>query len=88
MALIDTPEGANRLARAIASDIKEYNRDRVAAGIQNDDLFEALGGAFDEGEALYRSRVAPELLATTNFYGRALVDVIVLRHAHLPSKMW
>jgi hypothetical protein len=88
MALIDTPEAANRLARAIASDINAYNSEKVIQGVKNDDLFERLAAELEEGESLYRSRVSPELLARSNFYGRAIIDKIVLNKGHLPSKMW
>ena len=32
MALIETPEGANRLARAIASDLSLYNEAKIKIG--------------------------------------------------------
>jgi hypothetical protein len=42
MALIDTPEAATRLARAIASDIALYNEDKIIEGIENDTLFDVI----------------------------------------------
>lgn len=88
MALIDTPEAAMRLARAIASDISLYNEEKIIAGIRDDNLFDILRDELDEGLNLYKSRVSPELLDTTNFYNRAVVDVIVKSKGHIKSKIW
>ena len=41
-ALIDTPEAANRLARAIASDLSLYNEAKIKEGIENDTFFSVL----------------------------------------------
>lgn len=88
MALIDTPEAANRLARAIASDISLYNEEKIIRGIQQDTLFDELSAELQEGLNLYQSRVAPELAQSTNFFNRAVVDVIVKSKAHIKSKIW
>ncbi len=88
MALIDTPEAAMRLARAIASDISLYNEKKIIQGIQQDTLFEILEPEISEGKNLYKSRVAPELLESTNFYYRAIVDIIVKSKAHIKSEIW
>ena len=88
MAAIDLPEKAIRLARAIASDISLYNEEKIKEGIEKDKFFDLLAGELDEGRELYKSRVAPELYARTNYYDRAVVDVIIRAKAHLPSKIW
>lgn len=88
MALIDTPEAAMRLARAIASDISLYNEEKIIAGIREDNLFDILADELDEGLNLYRSRVAADLFDTTNFYYRAVVDVILKSKGHIKSKIW
>lgn len=88
MALIDTPEAAMRLARAIASDISLYNEKKVVQGIQEDTLFDVLEAELQEGLNLYQSRVSPHLLESTNFYNRAVVDVIVKSKGHIRSKIW
>jgi len=41
-----------------------------------------------EGRAHYESRVNPKLLGSTNFFDRALVDVILARKGHIKSKIW
>lgn len=87
MALIDTEEAARRLARAIASDLSLYNEEKIVRGIESDSLFEELSEEIEEGRALYRSRVAPDLY-THNFYDRALVDILVRSKGHIKSLMW
>ena len=40
--LIDTPEAANRKARAIASDLAAYNEAKIKEGVENDTLWTVL----------------------------------------------
>jgi hypothetical protein len=87
MPLIETEEAARRLARAIASDLSLYNEEKIVQGIQNDDLFDKLSEEIEEGRALYKSRVSPELYAK-NFYDRALVDILIKSKGHVKSKLW
>ena len=87
MALIETEEAARRLARAIASDLSLYNEEKIVQGIQGDNLFDALADEIEEGRALFKSRVAPELYAK-NFYDRAIVDILVRSKGHVQSKLW
>jgi hypothetical protein len=87
-ALIDTPEAANRLARAIASDLSLYNEAKIKEGIENDTFFSVLQEEIAEGRAHYESRVDPKILGSTNFFDRALVDVILARKGHIKSKIW
>jgi len=79
---------ATRLARAIASDISLYNEEKIVKGIQADNLFDVLNDEIEEGRALYRSKVSTELYRTTNFYDRALVDIVVKSKGHIKSKIW
>lgn len=79
---------ANRLARAIASDISLYNETKIIQGIENDSLFDVLKSEIDEGRDLYKSRVSPEIYAKTNYYERAIVDIVVARKGHVRSKIW
>ena len=87
MPLIETEEAARRLARAIASDLSLYNEEKIVRGIENDNLFTELTEEIEEGRALYKSRVAPQLYQR-NFYDRALVDILVRSKAHIKSKLW
>jgi hypothetical protein len=88
MAVIDEPEKAMRLARAIASDISLYNEEKIKEGIENDTFFDSVSGELEEGRELYKSRLAPDLYARTNFYDRAVVDIIIRSKGHLKSKIW
>jgi hypothetical protein len=87
MPLIETEEAARRLARAIASDLSLYNEEKIVQGIQQDDLFTVLSEEVEEGRALYKSRVSPDLYQK-NFYDRALIDILVKSKGHIKSKIW
>ena len=87
MALIETEEAARRLARAIASDLSLYNEEQIVEGIQKDPLFTVWSEELEEGRALFKSRVSPELFAK-NFYDRAIIDILVRSKGHVQSKMW
>ena len=87
MPLIETEEAARRLARAIASDLSLYNEDKIVQGITNDNLFETLAEEIEEGRALYKRRVSPELYPR-NFYDRALVDILIKAKGHIKSRLW
>ncbi|MBK6512773.1 MAG: hypothetical protein IPM79_15185 [Polyangiaceae bacterium] len=87
MALIETEEAARRLARAIASDLSLYNEEKIVKGIQEDDLFNSLAEEIEEGRALYKSRVSPDLYHK-NFYDRALVDILIKSKGHVKSRVW
>ena len=88
MAVIEDPEKAIRLARAFASDISLYNEEKIREGIENDTFFDAIAGELEEGRALYKSRVAAQLYAATNFFERAIVDIIIRSKGHIRSKLW
>ncbi len=88
MPLIETAEQATRLARAICSDVSLYNEEKIVRGIEQDNFFEALKEELEEGRELYRSRVSPDLYARTNFYDRAIVDVILKPKGHVKSRIW
>jgi hypothetical protein len=87
MPLIETEEAARRLARAIASDLSLYNEDKIVQGVKDDNLFEVLAEEIEEGRALFKSRVAPQLYAK-NFYDRAIIDILVKSKGHVPSPLW
>jgi hypothetical protein len=87
MNLVETPEQAMRLARAIISDIAIYNREKVESGIRNDSIFELLSEELDEGRKHFDSRVTPELL-TRNIYETAIVDVLIKRSGKIESSIW
>ena len=85
---IDTPDRAARLARTIASDISLYNEEKCLRGISEDTFFDLLSDEIEEGRELYRGRVSAELFARTNYFDRALVDIIIRSKGHVPSRIW
>ena len=85
--LIETPEAANRLARASASDISLYNEEKIKKGIVEDSFFDIIAEEIEEGREHFKSRVAPAL-HDKGIFERALFDVIIARKAHIPSKIW
>jgi hypothetical protein len=87
MSLIDNPEQARRLARAIISDVAIYNRDKVEQGIKNDNIFEVLTDELEEGRQHFISRVAPQL-ASSNIFEIAVVDVLIKRAGKIESSIW
>jgi hypothetical protein len=87
MNLIDKPDQARRLARAIISDVAIYNRDKVEEGIKNDNIFEVLTEELEEGRQHFNSRVSPEL-GTSNIFDIAVVDVLIKRAGKIESPIW
>ena len=87
MALIDKPERARQLARAIASDLTLYHEQKILQGIERDTLFDVMRDEIEEGRTLYKSRVTPEIY-DLNLYDRALVDVMLKSKAHIKSRIW
>ena len=85
---IDTPERAIRLARTIASDISLYNEEKILRGLTEDKLFTELQDEIEEGRELYRTRVAADLFERTNFFDRAIVDIILKPKGYVKSKIW
>jgi hypothetical protein len=87
MALIDKPERARQLARAIASDLTLYHEKEIVEGIEQDNLFEVMKDHIEEGRQLFKSRVTPEIFSL-NLYDRAIVDVMIKSKGHVKSKIW
>jgi hypothetical protein len=85
--LINTPEAANRLARAIASDVSLYNEDKIKKGIEEDTFFTIIADEIEEGREHFKSRVEPQLFMR-GIYERALCDVIIARKGHIKSRIW
>ena len=85
--LIDNPQRARQLARAIASDLTLYHEAKILDGITNDSLFDVMKEEIEEGRALFKSRVTAEIYGQ-NIYDRAIVDVLIKSKGHLRSKIW
>jgi hypothetical protein len=87
MNLIENPDQAKRLARAILSDVAIYNKEKLEEGIKNDTVFDILKDELEEGRQHFASRVAP-LLASSNIYDLAVVDVFIKRAGKIESTIW
>ena len=87
MVLIDKPERARQLARAIASDLTLYHEKKIVEGIETDTLFDAMSHEIDEGRALFKSRVTPEIYGQGH-YERALCDVMLKSKGNVKSRIW
>ena len=88
MSRITDSQRAERLARAVLSDVMLYNAERVRAGIEADDLFDRLRPELDEARAFFEERVDPDVVAKSNAFDRALVDVLVFRSGRICSRIW
>lgn len=84
----DPHERAKRLARLIVSDIILYNQDKIAEGIKNDNLFEVLDDAIEEGRKYYEQKVDPEVGKERDYFNWALVDLLVKGRGNIPSRIW
>ena len=87
MNMIDNPDQAKRLARAIVSDVAMYNTEKVESGIKNDNIFDILQEELEEGRQHFFSRVAPELKPAAIF-DIAVVDVLIKRAGKIESDIW
>jgi hypothetical protein len=87
MALIDKPERARQLARAIASDLSLYHDKKIVEGIERDTLFDVMRDEIEEGRALFKSRVTPEIFGL-GIYDRALVDMMLKPKGYVKSRIW
>ena len=66
-----------RLARATASDIQVYNKDKIVAALEQDNFLEALKDALEESKKNFEAR--SKEAAKTNILERAIVDTIIVQ---------
>jgi hypothetical protein len=85
--MIDNPDQAKRLARAILSDVAMYNKEKVENGIKNDNIFEVLKEELEEGRQHFLSRVSTEINPDL-VYEIAVVDVLIKRAGKIESSIW
>ncbi|MFO0635939.1 MAG: hypothetical protein U0168_24120 [Nannocystaceae bacterium] len=87
--LIDNDKRAQQKARAIASDIYLYNKQKIEEALVADTFFDDpdLSDLITEGRDLFRSSVTPELFKR-NYYDRAIVDRVIKPMAALKSPIW
>jgi len=86
--LVDNPDLAFRLARAIVSDIALYNPEKVREGITNDNIFDLLADELAEGREHFYTRVSPNLANRDNLFDRAVVDVMIKQAGNIESSIW
>ena len=86
--LVENPDLAFRLARAIVSDIALYNQDKVAEGIKNDSIFDLMGDELEEGRVHFYSRVSPDMSKREHLYEKAIVDVMIKQAGKIESSIW
>ncbi|MBE9486622.1 MAG: hypothetical protein IMY82_05585 [Chloroflexi bacterium] len=86
--LVENPDLAFRLARAIVSDVALYNQDKVADGIKDDSIFELLKDELEEGREHFFSRVSPDMENREHLYERAIVDVMIKQAGKIESSIW
>jgi len=86
--LVDNPDLAFRLARAIVSDIALYNQEKVKEGIKNDNIFEILEEELQEGREHFYTRISPDLTQKDHLFDRAIVDVMIKQAGKIESSIW
>lgn len=86
--LVENPDLAFRLARAIVSDVALYNQDKVREGIENDSIFPLLKDELQEGREHFFSRVSPGLDNREHIFERAIVDVMIKQAGKIQSTIW
>ena len=86
--IIDDQILAERLAKVIVSDIVVYNNVKIHEGLKNDNIFEILNQDIERGRLLYDSRVSTGVRQNTNYYERALVDVLITPHSFIKTRFW
>ena len=87
MVLIDKPERARQLARAIASDLTLYHEKKIVEGIERDSLFDLMRDEIEEGRALFKSKVTADVYGL-GLYDRAIIDVMLKLKGHVKSRIW
>ena len=88
MSKTNEPKMASRLARAIASDLSIYNKDKIQQGLENDNVLELIDDELEEGRSLFRNKVSEDLVNNTNIFERAIVDVIFASRRSAKAKIF
>ncbi len=86
--LVDNPDLAFRLARAIVSDIALYNQEKVKEGIKNDNIFDLLAEELKEGRDHFYTRVSDGMTNRDHLFDRAIVDVMIKQAGKIESPIW
>lgn len=84
----DPHERAKRLARLIVGDIVLYNQEKIAQGIKDDNLFQVLEQELAEGRQYYEKNVDAAVAGAADYFGLAVVDILVRGRGNVESKIW
>jgi len=85
---LSDPKKIFRIAKAMASDIQMYNKDKIEKAIREDNFFDVIVNEYQEGKELLEQRVDLEILAKDNYLDRAIVDIILKYSSNIDSKIW
>lgn len=86
--VVDNPQIALRLARAIVSDVALYNQSKVKEGIENDTIFDLLTDELQEGREHFLTRVSANIENRDQLYDRAIVDIMIKQAGKIKSPIW
>jgi len=86
--LLVKPKKIFRRAKAMASDVHIYNKEKIEQAIRDDNFFEIIEEEFLEGQKQLEEGVDPEALAKDNYLERAFVDVVLKFSSNVESKIW
>ena len=75
-----------RLARAIAIDISLYNEQKIIKALEADTFWDSLKDEIEEGRELFKQR-SPAAIKT-NFFDRAICDVVIRPKGHIKSRVF
>ena len=84
----DPHERAKRLARLIVGDLVVYHKEKIGEAIRADTLFEALTKELEEGRNYYEKNADADVVATTNYFDEAVVDILVKGQGNVQSTIW
>lgn len=84
----DPHQRARRLARLIVSDLTLYHQEKIVQGIRDDTLFEVLAQELEEGRAYYEKNADPAVVAQSDYFNQAVVDILIKGRGDTPSRIW
>jgi len=85
---IDNPKKIFRKAKAMASDVHIYNKEKIEQAIRDDNFFQVIQEEFEEGQEQLKLNVKPEALEKDNYLERAFVDIVLKYCSNVESKIW
>jgi hypothetical protein len=74
-------EKAKRTARVIVSDILLYNKSKIEEGLAKGNLHELIKEEIERGKDLYKTKVAPEIADSTDYFMQAMIKTVAKGNA-------